>query len=184
MKNKKIILIASGVLAIVLIIAIAFIFVTISNRPTAKANSVYSGTAYLVSHRSSGTALQDLTDVYGFSTETAESVINRPDEWKAYKLEVEVNNKSKDSISVNAFKVKDNGKDEVWVSTVAEPRVDIIGGNTEIISIFALVRSSITAEDAAKAIQAYKIKVVYSATPTISKDGKQSIETSKIISVK
>jgi len=185
MKNKNFVIIASGVAAIVLIILAAVIFIWVSNKPAAKAGSVYDGASYLTAYRSSGTALQELPEIYGFGTDTAESVLKNPDEWKAYKLEVAVNNKSKDNITVNSYSVKGNGKKDVWVSTVAEPKVNIIGGNTETISIVVLVRGKdMTAEDAAQAIQKYSIKLLYSATPTISMDGKESIEKSKTITVR
>lgn len=185
MKSKNFVVIASGVAAIIIIVLAAVIYIAISNKPAAKAGSVYDGTSYLTAYRSSGKALQDLPAAYGFGKDTAESVLNSTDEWKAYKLEVAVNNKSKDNITVNSYTVKGNGKNDVWVSTIAEPKVNIVGGNTETISIVVLVRGKdITAEDAAQAIQKYSIKIVYSATPTISTDGKESIEKSKTITVR
>jgi hypothetical protein len=185
MNKKNMLIIASGAIVIFLIIIIVVIANALSSRPTAKAGSVYDGTSYLQAYQSSGTALQDLPEIYGFSQDAAESVLNNPDEWKAYKFEVAVNNKSKETITLNSYSIKKNGKNDVWVSTVAEPKVNIIGGNTETISIVVLVMGKdVTAEDAAQAIQKYSVKIVYSATPTISQDGKESIEKSKTITVK
>lgn len=185
MNEKKLFLISSGAIAVIVIILAVAISIAVGNKPAAKAGSVYDGASYLQDYRNSGTALQDLPKIYGFGKEAAESVLSNPDEWKAYKLEVSVKNKSKENITVNSYTVKGNGKKDVWVSTVPEPKINIIGGNTKTISIVVLVRGAdVSAEDAAQAIQKYKIKIVYSATPVISTDGKESIEKSKTITVR
>lgn len=185
MKNRNK-LIAAAAAAAILIIIIVIISALAGNKPTAKAGSVYDASSTLATYRTnSDWALKNLTEIYGFGSADADSVINGKEEWKAYSLDVEVNNKSKDDITIYKFLVEKNGKNDVWVSTVANGEIGIVSGNKEPIGITVLVKGKdVSAEDAAKAIKKFNIKIDYSKTPTENKEGVESIENHKTINVK
>ncbi|NLX92305.1 MAG: hypothetical protein GXZ02_00310 [Clostridiales bacterium] len=185
-KNKKSLLIGSAAIIIVVVVIVALIAGYIAGKPTAQAGSVYDGSSVLTSYyNSTTTTAESLSEMYGFSTGDAESLRNDKPAWKAYSFEVEVKNKSKEPISISAFDVKNNGKDNIWLQIKTAEKIDIIAGNTPTILITALVNGrEITAETAMQEIKKFSIKIMYSKTPTTSPDGKESIETSKTIRVK
>ena len=173
---------------IVAIIAIISIIcaIAIHNRPTATAGSVYPDEPSLQTYYDNQQyALKTLPVLYGFNNEQIQSVLNDKGVWKAYTLEVAVDNKSKDNITIYSFEVKNNGKNDVWISKVSNGDIGILSGNKETISISALVKGKdVSADDAAIAIKKYSIKIVYSKTPTPNSEGVDSIETHKTINVK
>lgn len=185
-KNRKMLLIGSTAFVIVVIAAVALIVVCVAGKPTAKAGSVYDGSSVLTSYFKDPTYTPEkLTDIYGFTAGDAESLINDKPAWKAYSLEIEVKNKTKESISIFAFDVKNNGKDNIWLQIKTDEKIDIISGNTQTILMTALVNGrEIAAETAMQEIKKFNIQIKYSKTPTTSPDGRESIETSKTIRVK
>ncbi len=186
MKNKNALIIGAGALIIVVIAVIALIFGYLANKPTAQAGSVYSDSTILSSYYNSATTTtKSLSDMYGFSLGDAESLLNDKPAWKAYSFELEVKNKSKESISVFAFEINNNGKDDIWLQTTPKENIEIISGNTQTILITVLAKGrDVSAENAMQEIKKFNVKIVYSKTPTISSDGRESIETSKTIRVK
>ena len=186
--NKKAIKTAIVILVPLLVIAVlataaAKVF---GSKPSAKAGSVFDGASLLdVYYSHPGTALKDLEKDFGLSPENAESVLNAKTEWKAYSLEIEVDNKSSDDITLYAYDVKNNGKDNIWLITVADPEIAIISGNKQTVALTALVKGSdVSAQDAADAIKKYNIKIDYTKTPVKNDAGVESIERHKMISVK
>ncbi len=184
-KNKFIIIVTALVVAIIAIISI-ICAIAAHNRPTATAGSVYPDAPSLQTYYNNQQySLKTLPTLFGFTDEQANSVLNDKGLWNAYTLEIAVDNKSKDNITIYTFEVKNNGKNNVWLSTVSNGDVGIVSGNKETISISALVKGKdISADDAAKAIKKYSIKIVYSKTPTENSEGVDSIETHKTITVK
>ncbi len=186
--NKKAAKISILILVPLLIIAILTTVITgiFGRRPSAKAASVYDGTALLdVYYKNTSTAVNKLTKMFGISSLDAESVMNDREEWKAYSLEIEVDNKSKEDITLYTYDVPNNGKDNIWLITVADPEIEIISGNKLKISVMALAKGKdITAADAADAIKKYIIKIDYSKTPNKNDAGVESIERHKTIKVK
>lgn len=186
--NKKTLKITIVVLVPLLIIAVLTTVIAgvFGKRPSANAGSVYDGTALLEDYyKNPGTAVKKLTEHFGISSLDAESVLNEKEEWNAYSLEIEVNNKSKDAITLYTYEVKNNGKDNIWLITVATPEIEIISGNKQNISVMALVKGKdFSAEDAADAIKKYSIKIDYSKTPVKNDAGVESIERHKTIKVK
>ncbi|HZK39781.1 MAG TPA: hypothetical protein VFD23_06480 [Clostridia bacterium] len=185
-KNKKAVLVGAAAVIVAVIVVAALIFTYVANKPTAQSGSVYDGSSVLsLYYDSTATTAKDLSDMYGLSIGDAESLLNDKPAWKAYSFEIEVKNKSKETISLLAFETKNNGKDNVWLQTAPDEKIEIIGGNTQKILLTALVKGrDISAETAMQEIKKFNIKIVYSKNPTVSEDGKESIETSKKIRVK
>lgn len=185
-KNKKPLLIGSAAIVIVVVVIVVLIAGCFAGKPTAMAGSVYDGSSVLTSYYNTATTTtQNLAEMYGFSTGDAESLRNDKPAWKAYSYEIEVKNKTKESITIAAFDVKNNGKGNIWLQIKTAEKIDIIAGNTQTILITALVNGrEISAETAMQEIKKFNIKIMYSKTPTTSPDGRESIETSKTIRVK
>ncbi|MEI6578329.1 MAG: hypothetical protein WCN92_02565 [Eubacteriales bacterium] len=186
MKNKKAFAISASVIVIAIAATIAVFFVIAAGRPTAIGGSVYKDSLLLQSFYDYPQSISRiLPTTYGLTDEQSKSVLNDKGEWNAYTLDVAVNNKSKDNITLYTFEVKNNGKNDVWISKVANNSAGIVSGNIETISISVLVKGKdVSAETAAAAIKKYSIKIGYSKTPTKNSQGVESIEKHKIINVK
>lgn len=189
MKRKNSLIIGAAAIAIVAIAVFALIFGYIANKPTAQAGPVFAGSTLYDSYYDPGaTTSKSLSDMYGLSFAQAESLLNNKPEWKAYSFQIEVKNKSKEPMSVIAFEVKKNGKDDIWLQTAPDEKIEILAGNTNTISVTALVMQSLSQEvpdeTAMQRIKKFDIKIVYSKIPSTTPDGRESIETSKTIRVK
>jgi hypothetical protein len=183
-KHKILILIgAIGVVLLALVISIA---VLTGNKPVASRASVFPDNFTLETFR--GNAYEDpvqtLKSTYGLTEEQASSLINDEDDWHAYTLEINVENKTKDGITVYALDVRRNGRNNVWLSTdTGEPKIGRDNATTLYVS--AIVKGKdVPADTAANRIKGYSIKLEYSVTPTTNRDGVESVETRKEIKVK
>lgn len=174
---------AVGVVLLALVITIAALT---GNKPVAARGAVFPDNFTLETFR--GNAYEDpvqtLKNNYGLTEEQANSLMNDEDEWHAYTLEINVENKTKDGITVYALDVRRNGRNNVWLSTdTGEPKIG--RDNTSTLYVSAIVKGKdIAADTAADRIKGYSIKLEYSITPTTNRDGVESVETRKEIKVK
>lgn len=183
-KHKILILIGAG--AVVLLALVITIAVLTGNKPVAVRGSVFPDNFTLETFRGNAyeNPVQTLMNTYGLTEEQANSVLTEEDEWHAYTLDIAVENKTNDGITIYTLDVRRNGRNNVWLSTdPGEPKIG--KDNTTTLYVSAIVKGKdVPADKAADYIKGYAIKMSYSKTPTTNRDSIESVETLKDVRVK
>lgn len=188
MKNKKIIITVAAVIAFVAIAAGAGILAShIAN------NSNNDETVVAITEDFNEDTLllerlamhperytENLINEYKMSEEKANSFYDCPEEWLLYSQSITIFNNTADNITVYGFEVENNGKNGVFLSTSTGGELAIAPGGNGPASISALCdNGDLTTDEAKELVSKFKIKIIYSKTPTEFEDGTESVEETK-----
>ncbi len=188
MKNKKIIITVAAVIAFVAIAAGAGILAShIAN------NSNNDETVVAITEDFNEDTLllerlamhperytENLINEYKMSEEKANSFYDCPEEWLLYSQSITIFNNTADNITIYGFEVENNGKNGVFLSTSTGGELAIAPGGNGPASISALCdNGDLTTDEAKELVSKFKIKIIYSKTPTEFEDGTESVEETK-----
>lgn len=120
---------------------------------------------------------ENLINEYEMSEKKAQEFYECPEEWLVYGQSLTVYNNSADSIRVYGFEVENNGKDGVYISTSTGGELDIAPGGHGPASFSVFCENGdLSTDEAKELVSNFKIKVLYTKTPTEFDDGTESVE--------
>ncbi len=119
----------------------------------------------------------NLINEYEMGEKKAAEFYECPEEWLVYGQSITVFNNTADSIRVYGFEIDNNGKNGVYISTSAGGELDIApGGNGPASFSVFCDNGDLTTDEAKELVSNFKIKVLYTKTPTEFDDGTESVE--------
>ncbi len=190
MKNKKIIIIVVAVIAFVAIAVGSGVLSShlieknkAENTPEVSAITEDFIEDYLLLERLAQHPeryTENLMNEYEMSEKEAKEFYECPEEWLVYGQSVTIHNDSADSITVYGFEVENNGKNGVYLSTSTGGELAIAPGGYGPASFSVLCdNGDLTTDEAKELVSQFKVKVLYSKTPTEFDDGTESVEETK-----
>jgi len=188
MKNKKIIITVVAVVVFIAIAAGAGILSSYLINKDSKTGNVVAVTEdfnedtllleRLARHPERYT--DNLINEYKMSADKANEFYDCPEEWLVYGQSITIYNNTADNITVYGFEVENNGKNGVYLSTSTGGELAIAPGGNGPASISVLCENGDLTTDEAKALVSdFKVKVIFSKTPTEFDDGTESTEETK-----
>ncbi len=119
----------------------------------------------------------NLVTEYEMGEKKANEFYECPEEWLVYGQSITVFNDTAESIRVYGFEIENNGKNGVYISTSTGGELDIApGGNGPASFSVFCENGDLTTDEAEELVSNFKIKVLYSKTPTEFDDGTESVE--------
>lgn len=120
---------------------------------------------------------ENLINEYEMSEKKAQEFYERPEEWLVYGQSLTIYNDTADSIRVYGFEVENNGKGGVYLSTSTGGELDIAPGGYGPASFSVFCENGdLSTDEAKELVSKFKIKVLYTKTPTEFDDGTESVE--------
>lgn len=123
---------------------------------------------------------ENLINEYEMSEKKAQEFYECPEEWLVYGQSLTIYNDTADSITVYGFEVENNGKNGVYISTSTGGELAIAPGGygPATFSVFC-ENGDLSTDEAEALVSEFKIKVLYTKTPTEFDDGTESVEETK-----
>lgn len=125
-----------------------------------------------------------LAESYGLGDELAAEFFAAPENWLAFEQIIVLENTGDTSVTVYGYKVKDNGKNGIYINTSAGGEIGIAPGSSATTSFTVLCSDIEMASDEAMAlIDKMDVSVVYTNSPTEYADGSMSVEETKTAAI-
>ena len=123
---------------------------------------------------------ENLINEYEMSEKKAQEFYDCPEEWLVYGQSLTIYNNTADSIRVYGFEVENNGKGGVYLSTSTGGELDIAPGGYGPASFSVFCENGdLSTNEAKELVSEFKVKVLYTKTPTEFDDGTESTEELK-----
>lgn len=153
---------------------------------SAKRTNIEDGSAFLETYRSNVAAFKSEAELFGIDEATAEKILAANSGWEWYTLNIEIENKTADDLTVFNIVAADNGKNGVWISSLSQyGEYGMPANNKSVLPVSVLVdTSAIGDKSAQEAIAALNIQLEYVAGELVDDEGNENVLPSKFINVK
>ncbi len=153
---------------------------------SAKRTTIEDASAFLEAFKSNAIAFSNESKLYGMDSETAAKAISEDGGWQCYTLNIEINNKTDDELTVNKIIAADNGKNGVWVCSVSQyGEYGMPANDTQVLPVTVLIDANALGGNSAQdAISKVALQLEYIAGATIDDLGNESVLPSKTVDVK
>lgn len=120
---------------------------------------------------------ENLINEYEMSEKKAQEFYECPEEWLVYGQSLTIYNNTAENITVYGFEVENNGKNGVYLSTSTGGELAIAPGGhgPATFSVFC-ENGDLSTDEAEELVSNFKVKILYTKTPTEFDDGTESVE--------
>lgn len=153
---------------------------------SAKRKNIEDASAFLEAYRANSIAFSNESKLYGMDSDTAAKAIAADSGWECYTLNIEIENKTDDDLSVIAVIAAENGKNGVWVCGVSQyGEYGMPANDKQVLPVSVLVDTgALGGKPAQEVISQVAIQLEYVVGETIDELGNESLLPSKTVDVK
>ncbi len=152
----------------------------------AKRSSVTDGSAYLELYRSNELIFANEAKLYGMDGDTAAAALDKNGGWQCYVLNIKIENKTDEDLTVYRILPESNGSTGIWVNGISQyGEFSMPGGAEEELPVNILVNpAELGGKTVEQALSEMVINLEYSKGTLMDANGNESIQIKKIATVK
>lgn len=157
-----------------------------SKEISAKRSSIEDGSDYLEIYRNNELIFTNEAKLYGMDADTATQAMNKEGNWQCYILNIAVQNKTDEDLTVYRIMPASNGTNGVWVNGISQyGEFSMAAGTEELMPVNVLIDTdALGGKTVEQAISEAVIELEYSKGTLMDENGNESIQIKKIAEVK